>query len=40
MERGGRGNVGSVDGGPHFYDGEDFDGGEVGEGEVVGGREG
>ena len=29
----------SVDGGPHLYDGEDFDRREVCESEVVGGRE-
>ena len=28
-----------IDGGPHLYDGEDFDGREVCESEVVGGRE-
>jgi hypothetical protein len=31
--------VGGVDGGPHFYDGEDFNGREVCESEVVGWRE-
>jgi hypothetical protein len=31
--------VRSVDGGPHLYDGEDFDRREVCESEVVGGRE-
>ena len=40
MKRGGRGDVRGVNGGPHFYNGEDFDGRQVCEGEVVGGREG
>lgn len=39
VERGGGGEVGCVEGGPGADDGEDGRGGEVGEGEVVGGVE-
>jgi len=35
-----RGEMGGVDCGPGFYDREDFAGGEIGEGEVVGWGEG